>query len=417
MSIEQDILDIGKRARTAARELATLSTARKNAMLEAMAKGLHEQKDKILEANAQDLAAGRENGLSAALLDRLELTDKRFNSMADGVANLVALKDPVGKEISNWVRPNGLVISKVRVPIGVVGIIYESRPNVTADAAALCFKSGNACILRGGKEAFHSNCAIADALQAGGESEKLPPNSIQLLRTTDRAAVQPLIRMDEYLDVIVPRGGEGLIRYVAENATVPVLKHDKGVCHVFVDAEADPDMALDIIENAKCQRPGVCNAIETVLIHKKIAPSFLPELATRLLARNVELRGDETTREFVPEAHEATEEDWATEYLDLILAVKTVANVNEAMAHIATYGSGHSEAIVSADEDAQNAFLAGVDASTVYVNASTRFTDGAEFGLGAEIGISTNKLHARGPMGLEELTTYKFHVRGTGQIR
>jgi len=417
MSLEQDILSLGKRARAAARDLAVMRTARKNSILEAMADELEARRDLILEANAKDLEAGKESGLTNAMIDRLDLNGKRFEGMINGVANLVALKDPVGRELSNWVRPNGLVISKVSVPIGVVGIIYESRPNVTADAAALCFKSGNASILRGGKEAFHSNCAIADAIQAGGEEKGLPPNSVQLLRTTDRAAVMPLIKMKDHLDVIIPRGGESLINFVADNATVPVLKHDKGVCHIYIDADADQDKALDIIENAKVQRPGVCNAVETILVDMSIAEEFLPKVANRLLALDVELRGDKITCELIPEAKEATEEDWHTEYLDLILAVKTVTGVEEAISHIATYGSGHSEAVLSSNADVQAAFQQAVDASTVYVNASTRFTDGAEFGLGAEIGISTNKLHARGPMGLEELTTYKYLVTGTGQIR
>jgi len=295
MSLEKDILSLGKRARAAARELAVMRTARKNSILEAMADELEARRDQILEANAKDLEAGKESGLSNAMIDRLDLNGKRFEGMVNGVANLVALKDPVGRELSNWVRPNGLVISKVSVPIGVVGIIYESRPNVTADAAALCFKSGNASILRGGKEAFHSNCAIADAIQAGGEKKGLPENSIQLLRTTDRAAVMPLIKMKDHLDVIIPRGGEGLINFVAENASVPVLKHDKGVCHIYVDAEADQDNALDIIENAKVQRPGVCNAVETILVDVKIAEEFLPKVANRLLALG-RRRGDRPHR-------------------------------------------------------------------------------------------------------------------------
>lgn len=417
MTLEETILDIGKNALAASRKLALLSSRKKNSILEAMAAGIDAKRAEVLEANALDLKAGAEKGLSAAMLDRLELTDARFDAMVNGINNLVALKDPVGTEISNWVRPNGLEISKVRVPIGVIGIIFESRPNVTADAAALCFKSSNAVILRGGSEAFHSNTAIAAALQEGGEDKGLPAGSIQLLPTTDRAAVKTLVQMDEYLDMIIPRGGEGLIKAVTELATVPVLKHDKGICHTFVDASADQAQALDIIENAKCQRPGVCNALETLLVHEDIANEFLPDVGERLLGRNVELRGDAHTCALIPGAIPATEEDWKTEYLDLILSIKVVDSVQEAIAHINMYGSGHSEAILTQDESSMKKFNTAVDAATVYVNASTRFTDGAEFGLGAEIGISTDKLHARGPMGLEELTTYKYLVTGTGQIK
>lgn len=417
MSLETDILALGKRARAASHELAVLGTKTKNTILEAMAAELEAERPSILEQNAIDLAAGKEKGLSGALLDRLELTPSRYEGMVKGIRDIIALKDPVGREISNWVRPNGLEIRKVRVPIGVVGIIYESRPNVTADASALCFKSSNAVILRGGSEAFHSNTAIARALQAGGEKEGLPPGSIQLLATTDRAAVKPLVQMDDYLDIIIPRGGEGLIKAVTEMATVPVLKHDKGVCHIYVDAEANLEMALDIAENAKCQRPGVCNAMETLLVAADVAAEFIPALAARMVPLGVELRGDATTQALVSEAIAATDEDWDTEYLDLILSVRVVDNVEDAIAHINRHGSLHSEAIISDDEAAQKKFQTAVDASTVYVNASTRFTDGAEFGLGAEIGISTSKLHARGPMGLEELTTYKYLVTGTGQIK
>ena len=417
MSLEKDILELGKRARGAAHKLALLSTRKKNTILEAMAAGLDARREAVLAANAKDLEGGREKGLGDALLDRLELTPSRFDAMVGGINNLVALKDPVGTEISNWIRPNGLEISKVRVPIGVVGIIYESRPNVTADAAALCFKSSNAVILRGGSEAFHSNTAIAGAMREGGEEKGLPAGAIQLLATTDRAAIKPLVRMNDYLDMIIPRGGEGLIKAVTELATVPVLKHDKGVCHTYVDEEADLDMALDIVENAKCQRPGVCNAMESLLVHVAVAEEFLPRVANRLLARGVELRGDVVTCELIPEAKPARDEDWDTEYLDLVLSVKTVGSSKEAVAHINAHGSHHSEAIVTANTKTAKRFMTAVDAATVYVNASTRFTDGAEFGLGAEIGISTDKLHARGPMGLEELTTYKYLVTGTGQVK
>jgi glutamate-5-semialdehyde dehydrogenase len=330
---------------------------------------------------------------------------------------VIGLKDHVGQKISTWIRPNGLEINKVRVPIGVIGIIYESRPNVTADAAVLCIKSSNTVILKGGKEALHSNRAIATALQEGGEKKGLPANAIQLIKTTDRSAVTALVRLNDYVDLVIPRGGEGLIHAVTVQATVPVIKHYKGVCHVYVDEFADLDMAVDIIENAKCQRPGVCNSMETLLVNRSIAPAFLPRIAEHLQAAGVELRGDEASLGLVPDMKEATEEDWSEEYLDLILSIAIVDDVKAAIEHINRYGSKHSDAIITKDERAQKCFMQQVDASTVYVNASTRFTDGNEFGLGAEMGISTDKLHARGPMGLEELTTYKYQVFGTGQIR
>ncbi len=417
MDVKDQILKIGADAKAASRALAKLSTRKKNAILEAMADELDAQRETIQSENAKDLAAGKEAGLSAAMLDRLALTDARIDGMIKGLRDVAVLSDPVGAEISTWNRPNGLEIRKIRVPIGVIGIIFESRPNVTCDAAALCFKTSNAVILRGGKEALHSNMAIAKAMQAGGASKGMPANAIQLVPTTDREAVKVMCQMTDYLNLIIPRGGEGLIRAVTEMSHVPVIKHYKGVCHTYIDAAADLDQAWRIAENAKCQRPGVCNAMETLLVHKDIAEEFLPEMGRIFAKQGVEMRGDETVCNLIAEARPATEEDWYEEYLEMILAIRVVDDVDAAIAHINQYGSGHSDAIVTQDEKAEKAFLAEVDAASVYVNASTRFTDGAEFGMGAEIGISTDKLHARGPMGLEELTTYKFVIYGKGQIR
>jgi len=411
------MIAMGDQALAASRQLATLSSRRKNLVLEAMAESLEFNRDRIKEANARDMAAGREAGLTDAMLDRLLLTDKRIETMINGVRALVGLKDPVGQRISRWIRPNGLVIQKIRVPIGVIGIIYEARPNVTVDAAALCFKTSNAVILRGGKEALDSNKALVDALQAGGARKGLPPNSIQLIGTTDRDAVRELVQLQGRVDLVIPRGGEQLIRAVAEQARVPVIKHYKGVCYAYVDESADPAMALAIVENAKCSRPGVCNALEKVLVHEKIAPEFLPRLAARMAERRVELRGDVAARAVVPSMTPATDADWDAEYLDLILAVGVVPSLAAGIDHVNHHGSHHSDAIVAENEKAQEAFLEQVDSACVYANASTRFTDGGEFGMGAEIGISTDKLHARGPMGLEELTTYKYVIQGNGQIR
>jgi glutamate-5-semialdehyde dehydrogenase len=417
MNLHEEMILMGEKAVTASRELAKLSTKKKNCILEAMANELAAQKDVIQQANAKDLAAGKEAGLSSALLDRLELNDSRIEGMVKGLLDVAALKDPVGREISNWNRPNGLQIRKMRVPIGVIAIIFESRPNVTADAASLCFKTSNAVILRGGKEAVHSNRAIADALREGGAKKGMPADAIQLVQTTDRDAVRELAQMVGKIDLIMPRGGESLIKAVTEMAWVPVIKHYKGVCHTYVDATADIDMARAICENAKVQRPGVCNAMETLLVHKDVAEAFLPKMIARLKECGVELRGDETVQKFDADVIAATEADWYKEYLDLTLAIRVVDSVDAAIEHINTYGSHHSDAIVTADKESEKAFLSQVDSSSVYVNASTRFTDGAEFGMGAEIGISTDKLHARGPMGLEELTTYKYIIEGTGQIR
>jgi glutamate-5-semialdehyde dehydrogenase len=417
MNLHEEMLQMGDRAVAAAHALALLSSRKKNAILEAMALELDAQRLPLQQANAADVEAARQAGLSGALLDRLQLTDARLDAMIKGIRDVAALKDPVGQCISRWMRPNGLDIHKIRVPIGVIAIIYESRPNVTADAAVLCLKASNAVILRGGSEALRSNQAIAAALQSGGAKKGLPAHAVQLVATTDRDAVRELVQLEGRVDLAIPRGGEGLIRAVVEQAYVPVIKHYKGVCHVYVDASADFAMALDICENAKCQRPGVCNAIEKVLVHEKIAAAFLPQLAARLTARHVELRGSEAARAIVPAMKPATEEDWYAEYLDLILTVGLVKDVHAATAHINHYGSHHSDAIIAADAAAQKAFTDEVDSATVYVNASTRFTDGGEFGMGAEIGISTDKLHARGPMALEELTTYKYVIWGHGQVR
>jgi glutamate-5-semialdehyde dehydrogenase len=417
MSLHAEIRTLGDQALAASRQMINLSSRRKNAILAAMAQELADRRAEIQTANVLDIAAAREAGLAAALVDRLTLTTARLDAMIQGVREVAALPDPVGKRLSKTVRPNGLVIEKRRVPIGVVAIIYESRPNVTADAAVLCIKSSNAVILRGGKEAFHSNQAIAAALAEGGQKAGLPLHAVQLIATTDRDAVRHLVQMDDRVDVVIPRGGESLIRAVVEQSRVPVLKHYKGVCHVFVDQAADLDMALQIIENAKCQRPGTCNAAETLLVHATIAPAFLPRLAEMCARRQVEVRADEASRQIVPAFLAASEEDWYAEYLELILAVRIVPDLAAAMAHINRYGSRHTDAIVTQDERHAKQFLQEVDSAAVFVNASTRLHDGYEFGLGAEMGISTDKLHARGPMGLEELTTYKYLVRGTGQVR
>ena len=417
MTLHETMIDMGDKAVAAARQLATLGTRRKNLILEAMAEALEANRDRIKEANARDMAAGRVAGLTDAMLDRLLLTDKRMDSMINGVRALIGLKDPVGQKISRWIRPNGLVIQKIRVPIGVIGIIFESRPNVAVDAAALCFKTSNAVILRGGKESLESNKALVDALQAGGTLKGLPPHSIQLIVTTDHDAVRELVQLEGRVDLVIPRGGEKLIRAVTEQAYVPVIKHYKGVCHAFVDETADQAKALAVIENSKCSRPGVCNALEKVLVHEKIAAEFLPKLAARMADKRVELRADDAARAIVPAMKSAAAADWDEEYLDLILTVGVVPSLDAAIAWINRHGSHHSDVILAEDEKAQEKFLEQVDSACVYANASTRFTDGGEFGMGAEIGISTDKLHARGPMGLEELTTYKYAIQGNGQLR
>ncbi len=416
--IDLDLIsNIGKNAKSASRELAKLSTRKKNSILESMAEALENDREFIKQENAKDLDNGYKNGLSSSLLDRLELTDNRINSMINGIYDVIALNDPVGEQISAWDRPNGLHIKKVRSPIGVICIIFESRPNVTCDAAVLCFKTSNAVILRGGKEAIFSNLAIANSLKKGGVLKGMPEDAIQLIPTTDREAIKILCRMTDHIDLIMPRGGEGLINAVAEMSLVPVIKHYKGLCHTFVDFECDLEMALLIAENAKCQRPGVCNAMETLLVHEKIADEFLPNICKKFKDNGVEIRGDKYTHEICSDIILADDKDWHTEYLDLIISIRVVKNIDEAIEHINFYGSSHSDAIITDNKESSKKFLAEVDSSSVYVNASTRFTDGAEFGMGAEIGISTDKLHARGPMGLEELTTYKFIIEGKGQIR
>ena len=418
MNLQEQILDLGQRARAASRALARAGAEQKNRALLAMADELVARTGALLAANEKDVAKAKADGLSGAMIDRLSLDAKRVQAMADGVRQVASLPDPVGEIIRAWTRPNGLRISKVRVPIGVVGIIYESRPNVTSDAAVLCAKTGNATILRGGSESFHSNVAIAGALQAGLAAAGLPADSILLVPTTDREAVKILCGMDQYLDVIVPRGGKGLIETVVSHARMPVIKHYDGICIIYVDRDADLAMAEKIVLNAKCQRPGVCNAIETVLVHRDVAEQFFATAGKSLLEKNVEIRGDERVCKILRDrAKPASAQDFRTEFLDLILAAKVVDDTDEAIAHIESHGSHHSDGIVTANAETAERFLSEVDSATVYWNASTRFTDGGEFGFGAEIGISTDKLHARGPMALEELTTYKYILRGEGQIR
>ncbi len=417
MSVADDMKALAASSREASRKLAAASTETKNGALEATADLLVSQAPALIEANALDLAAAEKNGLSSAMIDRLRLDDDRIGKMAEGLRQVASLPDPVGEVMSEITRPNGLNIRKVRVPIGVITIIFESRPNVTADAAALCLKSSNATILRGGKEAINSNVAIGKVISEGLASAGLPGDAVSVVPTTDRAAVGALLKLDSLIDLVIPRGGEALIRRVVEESTIPVIKHYRGVCHVYVDKAADLDMARGIIVNAKCQRPGVCNAAETLLVHKDVADEFLPGAAKELIAAGCELRGDPATMELVPEAVAAQEGDWGAEYLDLVLAVKVVDSLDDAVDHIATYGSAHTDAIVSTDAAACERFEREVDSSCVFVNCSTRFSDGFEFGMGAEIGISTDKLHARGPMGLEELTIYKYVVNGDGQLR
>jgi glutamate-5-semialdehyde dehydrogenase len=412
------IHDFGRRARAAARQLRQCSCEQKNSGLLAMADRLLAMQEEILAANVQDLERAKADGLSEAMIDRLTLNPKRLTAIAEGVRQVAALPDPVGEIIRDWTRPNGLRIQKVRVPIGVVGIIYESRPNVTSDAAVLCTKTGNATILRGGRESIHSNVAIAKALSLGCADAGLPADAILLIPVVDREVVRILCEMDQYLDCIVPRGGKGLIETVVSHARMPVIKHYDGICAMYVDKDADLAMAESLVVNAKTQRPGVCNAIETVLVHEKIAPEFFATTGKALKERKVEIRGDARTVQLLDgEAKAATEQDYRTEFLDLIIASKVVGSVDEAIEHIESHCSHHSDGIVTRDQVTAEKFLNEVDSATVYWNASTRFTDGGEFGFGAEIGISTDKLHARGPMALEELTTYKYLLRGTGQIR
>lgn len=417
MEIFAQIRHIAQQAREASYQVARLSSRVKDEALKRMADGLVERSAYLLEENQKDLNVAQQAGLSKAMLDRLTLTEKGIAEMADGLHQIAQLPDPVGEVVRMWRRPNGLLVGKMRIPLGVIGVIYESRPNVTADAAGLCLKGGNAVILRGGSEAINSNRAIGTILQEAIEEAGVPPAAIQVIPDTDRAGVEAMLAMEEFIDVIIPRGGEGLIRFVVEHSRIPVIKHYKGVCHIFVDATADKEMAVEICYNAKVQRPGVCNAMETLLVHQGAAENLLPSIAQRLKDAGVEIRGCTRTRQILPYAKEATEQDWYAEYLDLILAVRIVDDIAEAIDHIRRYGSQHTEAIITSDYANAQRFLREVDSSTVLVNASTRFSDGYQLGLGAEIGISTTKLHAFGPMGVQELTTTKFVIFGNGQIR
>ena len=409
--------DIAGRSRSASNQLARASSGAKDKALIKMARDLVAKSEYIISENKKDVEDATKKGLSSAMIDRLRLTPERLEKVANGLREVAALTDPVGEVVRMWTRPNGLRVGKMRIPLGVIGIIYESRPNVTADAAGLCIKSGNAVILRGGSETIRSNIAVGEILRVGLKENGLPEDAVQIIPVTDRNAVLEMLKLDELIDLIIPRGGEGLIRFVAENSRIPVLKHYKGVCHVFVDESADLNMAESICVNAKVQRPGVCNSMETMLVHEKIAETFLPKVCKALIDKGVELRGCQRTKEIVPEVQNATENDWYEEYLDLILSVKVVKDLNTVVEHIEKYGSMHTETIVTESYANTQKFVNGVNSSTVMVNASTRFSDGFELGLGAEIGISTSKLHAFGPMGLEELTTTKFIVLGEGQIR
>ena len=413
----ENLILMGENAKKAAYDLSILSTKTKNNALALMAKELLDSKEEIIRANKIDMQEAKNKNVSEALLDRLYLNDKRVEDMATGLLEIVKLPDPVGEIISMWKRPNNLQIGQKRVPIGVIGIIYESRPNVTCDAAGLCLKSGNATILRGGSDAINSNKAIVKALRNGIEKSGLPKDAIQLVSDTDREVAQKMMRLNEYIDVLIPRGGENLIKSVVKNATIPVIETGTGNCHIYVDESADFNMAIDIVLNAKTQRPGVCNAAEKLLIHENISKEFLPKVVKTLREKNVEIRGDEKSKEVVDDIILAKDEEWDKEYLDYIIAVKIVENVDEAIKHINNHGTKHSEAIITESYKNSQKFLERVDAAAVYVNASTRFTDGSEFGFGAEIGISTQKLHARGPMGLKELTSTKYIIYGNGQIR
>lgn len=415
--MKNSLVEIAKRARSASRILAKVPSAQKDDAIRKMAEALMSNKSKILKINESEVQTARRNGLKPSLIDRLTLTDERLQTTSRGLVEIVGLPDPVGAIKKMWKRPNGLLVGKMRIPLGVILIIYEARPNVTVDAAGLCIKSGNAVILRGGSEAFRTNRAIVKILRKACVEAGLPEDAIQLVPTTERSAIAELLKMEEYIDLVIPRGGEELIRFVSEHSRIPVIKHYKGVCHIFVDASADIEQAIKICYNAKVQRPGVCNAMETLLVHKDIAKEFLPRMKKEYDKAKVELRGCAETRKILPDIKAATEEDWYAEYLDLILAVKIVKNIDEAIDHIERYGSMHTEAIITKDYQNAQKFLSGVNSSTVLVNASTRFSDGYQLGLGAEIGISTSKIHAFGPMGVEELTTEKFIVFGNGQIR
>ena len=417
MDVTAHVTGKARAAKEAARTLALASTRAKNDALQQMARGLEEKTGLVLDANRSDLARARSAGLASAFMDRLTLSESRLEEMAAGLRQVAALPDPVGETVEAWRRPNGIEISRVRVPLGVVGFIYESRPNVTADAAGLCLKSGNAVLLRGGSEALESNTAIVQVLAKAIEKIGLPADSVQVVDTADRAAVMAMLTLDRFIDLIIPRGGEEFVRLVTERSTVPVLKHDKGLCHVYVDASADLDMAVAIATNAKAQRVSVCNAMETLLVDSAAASRFLPKAAARFREVGVEVRGDERTRALVPGATPATEADWDTEYLDYIVAVRVVDGLDAAIDHIRRHGSGLAEAIVTSDLRNARRFTREVDAAAVLVNASTRFVDGSQFGMGAEMGISTSRLHARGPVGVRELTTTKFIVMGDGQVR
>ncbi len=417
MSLEQHMITLAKKAREASYEMALVPAAVKKDVLLTVARALVAQSAAICRANAKDLAIAKDEKYSTALIDRLTLNHKRIVDMAEGVRQTALLEDPIGTLLETRKRPNGLLIKKIQVPLGVVGIIFESRPNVTSDCAALCFKSGNAAILKGGREAFYSNQAIYKVWEQVLKTKKMPKAALQLVPSTDRDAVKELLKLDQYIDVIVPRGGESLIRFVAENSSIPVVKHYKGVCHVYVSDKADLAKAAKIVMNAKVQKPGVCNAMETLLVHEKVAAKFLPTITAQLINAGCTIKGDEKARRLVTGLAKATKEDWYTEYLELILNVGIVATTQEAITHINHYGSHHSDSIVTKDSKEADQFMAAVDSACVYVNASTRFTDGFEFGFGAEVGISTDKLHVRGPMALDGLTSYKYKVYGNGQVR
>jgi len=417
LDLKSEVKEMAKQAREVSLILAQLSTDTKNNALFEMADDLEKNQGFLIEGNKKDLSAGEQAHLSSAMMDRLRMTPAVIQAMAKGFREVAHLSDPVGEIIKMWRRPNGLTVGRMRIPIGVIGIIYESRPNVTADAAGLCLKSGNAIILRGGSEAFHSNQAIVHILQKGLSKAGVPEKAVQIFSRTEREAIEEMLQLEEEIDLIIPRGGEALIRFVATHSKIPVIKHYKGVCHIFVDETADQEMALKVCLNAKVQRPGVCNAMETLLVHERIAAGFLPKIAEALRKGGVELRGCPQTRKILSGIKEAKEEDWHEEYLDLILSIRMVKGIEEAMKHIAAYGSLHTESILTSDYKNAQRFLREVGSSCVLVNASTRFNDGFELGLGAEMGISTSKLHAFGPMGLEELTTTKFIVYGEGQIR
>ncbi len=417
MELKEELIKIAKSAQEAFRASLTISTELKNKVLVEMAQALEAHKSQILEANQKDLVQAQKNGLASAFIDRLTLNEKRISEMAQGLREVAKLEDPVGKVIDSKKRPNGLCINKVRVPIGVVAIIYESRPNVTSDCIGLCFKSGNSVILRGGSEALNSNLAIYTVLKTVLTDNKVCESMVNMVTTSDRKAIDELLKLDQYIDVVIPRGGEGLIRKVVESSTIAVIKHYKGVCHVYVDDDADLNMATEICFNAKVQRPGVCNAMECMLVHKDVAARFLPGMVKKFKESNIIVKGCEYTKKIVKEVIDVKEEDFYTEYCDLILNVKVVDSLEDAIKHVNNYGSHHSDSIITDSKKNADEFLQMVDSACVFVNASTRFTDGFEFGMGAEIGISTDKLHARGPMALEELTTYKYVILGNGQIR